>query len=95
MKQGTEIGLDVRRNHPRPGGVDRPATSDITRQDNPHNSFGDGVHYCLGAPLARLELPIAIRTLVQRPPGLQNDGRDPAYRPAYVIRGMKAFPERF
>jgi cytochrome P450 len=49
---------------------DQPDTLDITRQDNRHLSFGQGVHYCLGAPLARLEGQIAINALLQRMPGL-------------------------
>ncbi|WP_246512235.1 cytochrome P450 [Polycladomyces abyssicola] len=47
-----------------------PNRLDITRKHNPHIGFGYGIHYCLGAPLARLEAKIAISTLIKRIPGL-------------------------
>jgi cytochrome P450 len=49
---------------------DNPDTRDITRENNKHLAFGLGVHYCPGAPLARLEGQIAIGTLIQRMPDL-------------------------
>ncbi|CAN5807333.1 cytochrome P450 [soil metagenome] len=48
----------------------RPDDLRVTRQPNPHLGFGKGVHYCLGAPLARLETEIALNTLLQRLPSL-------------------------
>lgn len=53
-----------------------PHRFDITREDTHHHSFGGGVHYCLGAPLARLEAQIAIGTLVRRFPSMRL-GDDP------------------
>lgn len=48
-----------------------PDVFDVTRTDNPHLAFGAGAHRCLGAPLARLELELAVAAIVQRLPGLR------------------------
>ena len=75
---------------------DRPDVLDIARQDNRHLSFGQGVHYCLGAPLARLEGQIAIGALLERLPGLRL-GVAPKrlrWRPGMILRGLEALPVR-
>ncbi len=67
---------------------------DLARQPNRHLSFGLGAHYCLGAPLARLEGKIAIQALVQRFPNLKLTipaGQVP-WRTAIAVRGVKALP---
>ncbi|WP_067499181.1 cytochrome P450 [Actinoplanes sp. TFC3] len=67
---------------------------DITRQTNGNLAFGHGIHYCIGAPLARLEAEIAFGALLDRFPGLQLDA-DPAtlrWRPGAVIRGLETLP---
>ncbi|MBN9796113.1 cytochrome P450 [Pseudonocardia sp. UM4_GMWB1] len=59
---------------------------DVGRSPNPHLGFGAGVHYCLGAPLARLEIAEVLRALLERLPDAVVDGA-PARRPRFVMRG--------
>ncbi len=95
FKQGTELGLMFGAANRDPARFPNADSLDITREDNPHMSFGNGIHYCLGAPLARLELQIAFNTLLRRMPNLTLAGNPPEYRPAYVIRGLKALNVTF
>ncbi|MCX8062523.1 MAG: cytochrome P450 [Anaerolineales bacterium] len=69
-----------------------PHRFDITRQDNPHLGFGAGIHYCVGAPLARLEMQVAFQVLIERLPNLRLACETVEYRPNFVIRGLKALP---
>ena len=62
---------------------------DITRQDNRHIAFGWGIHFCLGAPLARVEGQMAINTLVQRLPNLALANDTPEFRQSVTLRGLK------
>ena len=72
---------------------DRPDQLDITRPNVRPLSFGGGIHFCLGAQLARIEAEIAIATLLRRLPGLQLDNAEnPEWRPTFVLRGLKALP---
>jgi hypothetical protein len=64
----------------------------LDRADNRHLSFGHGAHFCLGAPLARLEGEIAIRDLVRRFPKLSLEVDDPQRRPGFVLRGCTGLP---
>jgi cytochrome P450 PksS len=79
-----------------PAAFENPDTFDITRDPNPHVAFGFGIHYCLGAPLARLEGSIALASLLERAPGLQlavdPDALD--WQPMMTLRGMKGMPVR-
>lgn len=68
-----------------------PDRLDVGRVDNPHIGFGAGVHFCIGAPLARVELQASLRTLVSRFPGLTLAG-EPERRPEFVIRGLHRLP---
>jgi hypothetical protein len=65
---------------------------DLTRNASDHVGLGDGIHFCLGAPLARAEAQIAIGSLVQRFPDLRMDGPDPEWGGTFIIRGIKSLP---
>jgi pimeloyl-[acyl-carrier protein] synthase len=71
-----------------------PDRLDLARADNRHIAFGLGIHFCLGAPLARVEGQIAIGTLVRRLPKLALDVDQPEYRQSLTLRGLKALPVR-
>jgi len=64
---------------------------DVGRDPNPHLAFGAGIHFCLGAPLARLELQTALPLLLERFPRLALDG-SPQPRPTFVLRGYESVP---
>src|SRR5688500_2159880 len=64
---------------------------DVGRADNPHISFGAGVHFCIGAPLARVELQATFGALLDRTSSLELGG-EPVRRPEFVIRGLAALP---
>jgi cytochrome P450 PksS len=71
-----------------------PDTLDITRTPNRHVAFGQGVHYCLGAPLARLEAQIAFETLLRRCPDLRLavPAERLRWRHGLFLRGVKTLP---
>jgi cytochrome P450 len=72
---------------------DRPGSLDITRPNVKPLSFGGGIHFCLGAQLARIEAEIAISTLLRRLPQLRlDDAVNPEWRPTFVLRGLKRLP---
>jgi cytochrome P450 len=65
---------------------------DITRNPTDHLAFGDGIHFCLGAPLARAEAQIAIGSLARRFPKLRMDVDEPEWGGNFIIRGLKQLP---
>ncbi len=71
-----------------------PETLDITREDTGNISFGRGIHYCIGAPLARLEGKIAFEVLLERFDDIQFGTQLPQYKPNVVLRGLHDFPIR-
>src|SRR5215470_2098852 len=72
---------------------DHPDRLDIARPNVKPLSFGGGIHFCLGAQLARIEAEIAISTLLRRLPELRlDDAENPEWRPTFVLRGLKRLP---
>jgi cytochrome P450 len=70
-----------------------PDRLNVTRRNIRPLSFGGGIHFCLGAQLARIEAEVAIATLLRRLPGLRLDDADhPEWRPAFVLRGLQRLP---
>ena len=72
-----------------------PDRLDITRADNRHIAFGMGIHFCLGAPLARMEGQIAINTLLRRLPRLALGTDKPEHRQSLTLRGLQSLPVSF
>lgn len=74
-----------------------PDELDITREPNKHLSFGQGIHFCLGAPLARMEAQIAINTLLRRSPNLRLKVSPDSlrWRPSMILRGLDTLPVVF
>jgi cytochrome P450 len=74
-----------------------PQRLDLAREPNKHVAFGQGIHFCLGASLARLEAQVALGTLLARTADLQLAVKPEAlvWRPGLVLRGLRALPVRF
>ena len=71
-----------------------PEVFDISREKSPHLAFGKGIHFCLGAPLARLESEIAITSLLKRFPKMKLAVEESKldWRPGMIVRGVKEIP---
>lgn len=76
---------------------ENPDELDITREPNKHLSFGQGIHFCLGAPLARMEAQIAVNTLLRRMPALRLKVSPGSlrWRPSMILRGLDTLPVVF
>ncbi|MFI5865966.1 cytochrome P450 [Streptomyces sp. NPDC051546] len=74
-----------------------PDTLDLSRTDNQHLGYGHGIHYCLGAPLARLEGQTALATLLTRLPDLELavEPEELRWRGGLIMRGLRTLPVRF
>ncbi|WP_184350645.1 cytochrome P450 family protein [Streptomyces olivoverticillatus] len=74
-----------------------PDTLDLARRDNQHLGYGHGIHYCLGAPLARLEGQTALATLLRRLPDLRlaADPDELRWRGGLIMRGLRTLPVEF
>ena len=94
LNRGTEVALLYAAGNRDPRRFAHADQLDLTRADNPHLTFGLGTHYCLGAPLARLELQVALETLLRRLPTLRLaiPEQEVQYHDGFVIRGLSALP---
>ncbi|MDE2445116.1 MAG: cytochrome P450, partial [Alphaproteobacteria bacterium] len=88
LKKGETVGLMLGAANRDPARFNAPDQFSPTRESNPHVSFGAGIHFCIGAPLARLEMQIAFETLFSRLPKLRLAG-EPHYRDAYHFHGLE------
>lgn len=88
MRVGDEVAMLFGSAERDPRRFGRPDDFDIGRGDTAHIGFGGGIHFCVGAPLARQEIDVSLRGLVDRFPNLELV-REPEYHPNFVIRGLK------
>jgi cytochrome P450 len=88
LRKGSELGLIFGSANHDPEVFDRPDELDIARRENPHLAFGAGIHFCLGAPLARVELETSFRTVLERLPSMELV-EEPRWKPNYIIRGLE------
>ncbi|WP_051363552.1 cytochrome P450 [Deinococcus murrayi] len=90
LRPGEKVGLLYASGNRDPQRFERPGELDLRRDPNPHLTFGLGRHYCLGAPLARLELALSLRALARAYPGLRlaHPDAEPEYVGGFVIRGL-------
>ncbi|RFU85977.1 cytochrome P450 [Streptomyces triticagri] len=92
IPRGSEVALLFGSANHDPDVFDDPATFDVNRPAGPHVSLGGGIHYCLGAPLARIELAAVFRELLTQAPDLHLTTDSPPRKPGFVIRGFAELP---
>jgi cytochrome P450 len=91
VESGTKIAALLGAANRDPAVFAEPDRFDVARADNPHLGFGAGIHFCVGAPLARVELQASLATLLRRFPALAL-AEPPQRRPEFVIRGVRSLP---
>jgi cytochrome P450 len=89
LKVGDRVGLLLGAANRDPEVFAEPDRLDLTRSPNSHVAFGGGLHFCVGAPLARLEMRMALPILLKRLPGLRI-AEPPRYRDAFHFHGLEA-----
>jgi len=95
IRQGERVMTVLAAANRDPAQFSDPDRLDITRKDNYHVALGQGIHFCLGASLARAEGQIAIGTLLQRISRLTLLEETPQWRPAFTLRGLQTLPVTF
>lgn len=93
IPRGQELALLFASANRDPAQFDRADELVLDRNPNPHVTFGAGIHFCLGAPLARLELAVLFRAMLERLPTLALVA-EPTWKPRFVLRGLEALRVR-
>ncbi|SDO55332.1 unspecific monooxygenase [Streptomyces sp. cf386] len=88
IPRGAEIAMLFGSANHDPQAFEAPDKLDLTRKENPHISFSAGIHYCIGAPLARIELAASMTALLEQAPTLRLSA-EPERKPNFVIRGLE------
>ncbi len=89
IPRGSEVALQFASANRDPEVFADPDRLDLSRDPNPHITFGLGIHYCLGAPLARIELAESFGALLRVAPDLRLSA-EPKWKPGYVLRGLQS-----
>jgi hypothetical protein len=96
LRKGQQVALLLGAANRDPAQFPDPDRLDVTRENAHHLSFGHGIHFCLGSPLARLEAPAAFRAMLERFPNMRlDDTARPQWKPNLILRGMQQLPVRF
>jgi pimeloyl-[acyl-carrier protein] synthase len=95
IRKGVMVGMLLGAANRDPERFADPDRLDLSRQDNEHLAFGHGIHFCLGAALARIETQVAITSLLRRFPDFRGDPQALAYRRSMVLRGVLSLPLRW
>lgn len=92
LEAGQRVYLSIAGANRDPDVFEDPDRFDVTRQMNPHLGFGHGIHFCLGAPLARLETQIAFTGLFERFPNIRLAVEELQWSGTVIGRGVSAVP---
>ena len=90
LKKGQEIALMYASGNRDPRKFSKPDKLELTRTENAHLTFGLGTHYCIGAPLARLEMQVALHSLLKKIPDFKLESENLEYGKGFVIRGLQS-----
>jgi cytochrome P450 len=91
VPRGAEVALQFASANRDPEVFADPDALDLTRDPNPHIGFGAGIHFCLGAPLARIELAESMGALLRAAPDLRL-AAEPRWKPGFILRGLESLP---
>lgn len=95
INKGQTVITVIRAANRDPVQFEDPDRLDIARKPNHHIAFGAGIHFCLGAPLARVEGEIGFKALLERMPKLELATDEPEWREIVTLRGLKSLPVTF